>query len=1326
MSSDPFRDIPPSRTSPSSTNPFRRNLNHLSTSQPILSTTQTENPFESPHDAFAVNTAESNQRKSPPPGWVSFDSSNSTIGSPSPTSATQTPSNWVSFESHSSPQSALIPPNSFNTHNRSSSAPIFHNHQSVPNSQSPPSANTSPGSFRGSNSDVNIQPSLLSPSNPSTRHFNSSLATHNRSVSHAGNLMSPTPVTSSPKPNLVNQRLAMFENFSSGSSSVTSSPISTSSTASLNAFATVPPKRRETVDTNPFISKEENPFGDENASSPVRESFPGSGSGVFMNQVTSSASLVGSMQKMNLHQQVPPPLAEKPALPPRKPRAASTATSRPDIASLTQTQHSLSPTQSSEFPPPLPSRPSLPTLTRPRSEAFITTNSSSVNRRTGDFSGIGLPRTPQSTSSVNSIPDFLNSNQTPPVLGTADVILTKGPSIRAFTAFNNIIVTGHRDCTKIWYAVNGSMLSQLNHPDLKVTCLAFRPSHFYQEEGKVLWIGFSNGEIWSVDVFGLYKNAPSIRVASYSCTQGSNGSKRDTPTVGLPVVLERKKVSTTGHAIVAILRYRMQLWTIDENDVLQIWSNPLYDLLFSPPSSSRPNSSASVLSSSSQPLRAPFTHTLPFVSLDLKPKLYRVSANYAPTPSTTSASHPSSDDDTLLTCIVNGFLWVVHTTRPKQIDIFNPIDESLSFVAGSIDVGSAAGGVTSITWNHGKEYKPTANNGKGVVFTGHDDGKIIIWDAASLSKLQVIAASNYKITALYHPSLPYPPPPLTLSTASLNASDYLWVGLGTGKIFVFDITANPWTVVKDWKSHGFEKGRVGGFVPFSVLRSKDEFGGTENESNNNVGSVLGGRWRVASLGIGEGGGVVSLWDEGFMKDWIGTTLKNLSDQFCTFSPIDVLVCSWNLDASKPQELELLPAREEDDSKLLSYDEGRMSRSNSKENIGGTKFLNSWVNMSGGKVPHMIVVGFQETVNLESKKTQAKAIFKKQKHKENPTATIDVKQYKLWQDAVSRAIAEQYSSKKHYYKLVVQRYLVGLFLLVFVRDDCAPRVRDTEIQEVKTGFGGLHGNKGAIVTRLIFDDSSLCFIVAHLAAGQSQTLDRNKHAIAIFESASFEAKPHYETIFNHGSDGHTILNHESVFFFGDLNYRIALPRDQVERLISRNNWAELQRADQLLLEKETNRTFTLRLFNEQPLNFCPTYKYDPGTDLFDTSEKKRIPAWCDRILYRGGNIRGVSYLRHESKISDHRPISGEFEVKVKKEVTMERVKTKKKVADVWDLIERERLKIAMIGWCLQCGYSEREVKELYDWAATQSNGYVELEWLMEELWKDRCKLVGVVS
>lgn len=45
----------------------------------------------------------------------------------------------------------------------------------------------------------------------------------------------------------------------------------------------------------------------------------------------------------------------------------------------------------------------------------------------------------------------------------------------------------------------------------------------------------------------------------------------------------------------------------------------------------------------------------------------------------------------------------------------------------------------------------------------------------------------------------------------------------------------------------------------------------------------------------------------------------------------------------------------------------------------------------------------------------------------------------------------------------------------------------------------------------------------------------------------------------------------------------------------------------------NKVF--RGFIEGKITFPPTYKYDLFSDDYDTSEKMRIPAWTDRVLWR---------------------------------------------------------------------------------------------------------------
>jgi len=201
-----------------------------------------------------------------------------------------------------------------------------------------------------------------------------------------------------------------------------------------------------------------------------------------------------------------------------------------------------------------------------------------------------------------------------------------------------------------------------------------------------------------------------------------------------------------------------------------------------------------------------------------------------------------------------------------------------------------------------------------------------------------------------------------------------------------------------------------------------------------------------------------------------------------------------------------------------------------------------------------------------------------------------------------------------------------------------------------------------------DDSSLCFVNCHLAAGQTQTAHRNNDIAAILESESLPAETSLTTradLYVGGGDGTMIMDHEICILNGDLNYRIdSIPRNVIIDDIKNNNLAKLLERDQLLASKRKNPGFRLRSFNEAPITFAPTYKYDVGTDEYDSSEKKRAPAWCDRVLYRGvGRIKQLEYRRHEVRASDHRPVSAAFKMRIKTISPKER-------AIVWEECQKE--------------------------------------------------------
>jgi hypothetical protein len=343
--------------------------------------------------------------------------------------------------------------------------------------------------------------------------------------------------------------------------------------------------------------------------------------------------------------------------------------------------------------------------------------------------------------------------------------------------------------------------------------------------------------------------------------------------------------------------------------------------------------------------------------------------------------------------------------------------------------------------------------------------------------------------------------------------------------------------------------------------------------------------------------------------------------YCDFREITALAMTWNAGASKPSSL--------------------------RQDQRDANFIREM--LQAYDAPDILVFGFQELVDLEDKKVTAKSFFKKSKKSDAPTQEHMSHQYRAWRDHLVRELDEWIPS--HPYNLLHTANLVGLFTCVFVKASERMKIRSVNAAEVKLGMGGMHGNKGALIVRFVLDDSSICFINCHLAAGQSQTTHRNNDIAQIMESRALPVQSEKEMrsdLFVGGGDGSMILDHEICILNGDLNYRIdAMPRDTVIRAVKENNLAKLLERDQLLLSRKRNPAFRLRAFRELPITFAPTYKYDVGTDNYDTSEKKRSPAWCDRLLYRGiGRIKQVEYRRHEVRVSDHRPVSGRFKLRIK--------------------------------------------------------------------------------
>lgn len=125
-------------------------------------------------------------------------------------------------------------------------------------------------------------------------------------------------------------------------------------------------------------------------------------------------------------------------------------------------------------------------------------------------------------------------------------------------------------------------------------------------------------------------------------------------------------------------------------------------------------------------------------------------------------------------------------------------------------------------------------------------------------------------------------------------------------------------------------------------------------------------------------------------------------------------------------------------------------------------------------------------------------------------------------------------------------------------------------------------------------------------------------------------------------------------------------------------SSLYQHDQLLREIKYNRGCRLREFSEGVLTFPPTYKYDRKSNEYDTSEKRRAPAWCDRILWRSREVSRVTqtgYRRYEANVSDHRPISASFFLTIKTIDKEEREKRKQEMKKMWIGVEERLLEFS---------------------------------------------------
>ncbi|XP_048876937.1 phosphatidylinositol polyphosphate 5-phosphatase type IV isoform X2 [Brienomyrus brachyistius] len=225
----------------------------------------------------------------------------------------------------------------------------------------------------------------------------------------------------------------------------------------------------------------------------------------------------------------------------------------------------------------------------------------------------------------------------------------------------------------------------------------------------------------------------------------------------------------------------------------------------------------------------------------------------------------------------------------------------------------------------------------------------------------------------------------------------------------------------------------------------------------------------------------------------------------------------------------------------------------------------------------------------------------------------------------------------------------LYLSVFIRRDLVWFCSEVEHATVTTRIISQIKTKGAVGICLTFFGTSFLFITSHFTSGDAKVyeriLDYNKiiEALALPRSLP-DTNPYRST----SSDVTTRF--DEVFWFGDFNFRLEKDREGVEVILKelQSDRGPLLQYDQLAKEMRDGSIF--KGFQEAPINFLPTYKFDIGCDVYDTTSKKRIPSYTDRVLFRSRQKDDITVVKYSCcssiRTSDHRPVIGIFQVKLR--------------------------------------------------------------------------------
>ncbi|KAM3258556.1 hypothetical protein ACQJBY_050359 [Aegilops geniculata] len=443
--------------------------------------------------------------------------------------------------------------------------------------------------------------------------------------------------------------------------------------------------------------------------------------------------------------------------------------------------------------------------------------------------------------------------------------------------------------------------------------------------------------------------------------------------------------------------------------------------------------------------------------------------------------------------------------------------------------------------------------------------------------------------------------------------DRVWVGYASGTVQVMDVDGN---LLAGWTGHSCP-----------VIRMA--IGGSYIYTLAHHGGIRG--WPLTSPGP--------------LDDVLRTELANKELSYTRMEKINIMVGSWNVAQGKAT----------------------------------AESLKAWLGSVASDVG-LVVVGLQEV--------EMGAGFLAISAAKETVGLEGSANGQWWIDNIGKALDEGTSFHR-----VGSRQLAALLIAAWARKSLKPYVGDVEAAAVPCGLGRAIGNKvydgiyvqtfKFLVVASIFEGCVLMYnyhndkflnmkngswneVISRVLARYSRIFSLyTPYKIKGFCASATSVQLH-RTVNVNGNPVDEVrpdlADADMVVFLGDFNYRLyGITYDEARDMVSQRSFDWLREKDQLRAEMKAGKVF--QGMREGLIKFPPTYKFQkhaPGLGGYDSGEKKRIPAWCDRVLYRDSRAVSVAECSLECPVvaaitsyvavmevteSDHKPVRCTFSVDI---------------------------------------------------------------------------------